>query len=1580
MAQGENDVWYMAMQQDMPNFNNWDLASNSVWKNYVLGKWCWEGLSGLDPDGNIFPELAESWEFDLDTLTTTITLRQGVMFHDGETMDADDVIFTFKALRNGGTYSSNIVNAFDTDGDGTVSLDEFDGTISSQDDGVFDGWTKVDQYTVKAVMGRSYGQFFLQTLGVPIIPEHIWVDHLTDDMTVDPLWSDETASIGTGPLEYHSGQTNVFRRMVKFTDYWGKDFTTPSGHYIYPQEVDEIYFKLYSSLDTAILALKSGQVDHIPWTVTPGYVPDLLQNPNTDIESISDNGYFYLAFNQKRAPMNRLEFRQAVSHTIDKDTIVDRYMGGYGQAGDSSEPPFWADWYNSSVKTWPFSESQAKSALTNKGWTGVGSQLKTPEGNAVPPLVLLTPPADYDPIRIKAGELIAKNMRDWLGIDIVAKPVDFDTLVAKMNAFDFDMLIIGWSLTSDPIANVFDILGPLASSNTFGFWSLKEGYENPWYNELYGVSTLADADTQAMAEKVKDLGDMAMESFNRDDQIKYTKWAQGILSEALPCNVLYYRVNNYAITKTWSGYIPYFGELLNVYSLGALTSGVAPPPIEDVNVVLNLPDKLPLGRATAGTVVVFNDEGKPIEGATVTMTSTGSTFAPASGATGADGVFSFTVTGGFHGYETIDVAASTTGGGSADTSKVLSVVAGVQPTAFLETSPDKLFLAAGESTDVDLYVTDYMGDPIEGVMVEIDEGLLGYGSITPTTATTDAAGMATMVYTAPGTLPMNKHTEVRLSLAVKPDAMYPADSVNTVTQFLVLMNSDPSEWQFVKIVDIDMIAANETNDTATVTLMVIDQDGMPVDGATITASYSNAGPLDSPPMTATSDAAGEAVFSIKWSDGIDTNATQVFFKNAAITNSVGSGAALTFKGTMMKELYGGYFTIADTPMVDPDTDDNLTFDLYVFDDMGMPADVDGAFIVGEPSDGSSAAWPDIPANSWNSLWDYAGINIFTDADGGTLSSGGYFVSGKMDDTELASMEGLYTTWDEFFADWLGGPVDELVNMTGFAVTGGHAMVTIEEDSVFLADNIPHLAFIPMARTGFYCTPDYGNYWWEVHGDTAWKMEFIMERTDTVYSVKYDFDTGIVRDYAPGNEANLDIWVYDQDNNPVEGASAEAFVSVYRASPYFEFTDAADTGADGKTSVTMTGLDSDGTNALTNPARQSGYIYPVVDYGWTTFLGTDVFVMPVQLYVTMVVSPIIQEEQDPSTTTVVSITVVDETGTAMPSLDVSFDAPEGGSLDTTTVTTDTEGKGSVTYTLPDILAGEDFAFGKVSTQAVKDGYGAASAAYVVVVYKPLVNNLPTITLTSHAATGFKTQATTITIAGKTTDDWGIDKVEVALDGGTAAAATVSGDDWSYQMTGLTVGTHSAVVKVTDIYGLTATVTMAFEILEPTVVIPAPEFSGVNVVDGTEFEEGSDVMFSGKVTGDSITELTWTLDGGTATDLNWDANGDWTFTVTAPTVGAHTVKIMANNAAENSTETTVGFTVKEKQVQPPPDDDDDETDYTWLYIVIVIIIVLIIVAAVFMSRGGGGAPAPEPEPEPEPEEEPEEEPEPEDKDEG
>ncbi|MCK4969833.1 MAG: hypothetical protein KAS77_04880, partial [Thermoplasmata archaeon] len=1015
-------VLRIAMQQDMPNYNNFDLNSNSVWKDYVIGKWCWEGLSGLDPGGNIFPRLANDWTFDDTTLTVTITLRDNVKFHDNETLDADDVVFSYTALREGTTVSRAIVSAFDADGDGTCSADEIDGTIDSDGDGSFEGVSKVSATKVKMVMASAYLQFFQMTLGVPILPEHIWEDHLTSWGIVDILWNtDPEATIGTGPMYYHSGEADVFRRVEAFEDYWGVDVKTPSGDWLYPQEVDAINFTLYSTVDTAIQALKGGRVDHIPWTIDHGYMPDLIMNPRTDVEAFSDNGYFYLAYNMKREPMNYISFRKAVGHVIDKETIVERYMGGYGQIGDSCLPPFWSDWYNSSVKIYPFDLDLAKMELEDGGFTGVGTVLKMPTGRPVPPLVILTPPMDYDPIRVKAGEMIAKELRK-LGINVVAKTVDFDTLVSRMNSFDYDMLIIGWSLSSDPVANVFDILGPKSSQNYFGFWG--GSVENPWYSHLGGVSTRADQETVNLAVKLHQLGIKAKNTFDRDEQMFYTKWGQGIVADAVPINVLYHRVNLLAISTAWSGWIPQFGGLLNVYTIGALSTERQPPPIEDMNAILNVPDKLPEGLAIPGNVMVFNINGTPLNGVTVDLTGARVTFSPDNGTTGPDGVFHFNVTGASHGYATLTADADD-GVHAATTSKVIQVVAGVPSTAFIQAMPDDLFLGPGESTDVVLTVTDGNGDGIAGVDVELDENLMGYGSVNTSEVTTNASGSTSIMYTAPSSFPMNAHREVRLSLSPSVTSVYPMTRVNTVTQFLVLRNEEASKWHFVSIENVTRVACDDTNDTTVITIKAFDEDGDPL-AERIDVSFSNTDGIDSMPSTINTNSTGIGKATIKWADGVETNSTQVFFKSAGAINSVGAGASLLYKGNTAMSLYGGYFQLKDggTPLLAPDSGGDLTWDVWVYDLNNTLADVPVSFIIGEPSDGSTTMMVDAPDHLWSSLWDYSSINIFTDADDGTIAAGGYFLSDKMTDQEVASIpNNLYDSWEFIYDDWYGGVVD-----------------------------------------------------------------------------------------------------------------------------------------------------------------------------------------------------------------------------------------------------------------------------------------------------------------------------------------------------------------------------------------------------------------------------------------------------------------------------------------------------------------------------------------------------------------------------
>ena len=116
---------------------------------------------------------------------------------------------------------------------------------------------------------------------------------------------------------------------------------------------------------------------------------------------------------------------------------------------------------------------------------------------------------------------------------------------------------------------------------------------------------------------------------------------------------------------------------------------------------------------------------------------------------------------------------------------------------------------------VAMKVTDQAKNPVAGVKIDLDEGLLGYGSVDSHTKTTAADGTATMTYTAPTAdkIPINKHLQVRMSLTVDPTSTVKADVINTVTQFIIVKNTTPSDWHFVSVYNIDKYSCNATNNT-----------------------------------------------------------------------------------------------------------------------------------------------------------------------------------------------------------------------------------------------------------------------------------------------------------------------------------------------------------------------------------------------------------------------------------------------------------------------------------------------------------------------------------------------------------------------------------------------------------------------------------------------------------------------------------------------------------------------------------------------------------------------------------------------
>ncbi len=1420
-TEGGNTL-FIAMQQDMPDLNTWNLASNSVWKANVLG-FGFEALVGLDYDLKPYPLLAENYTFDEPTLTYTFHLRHGVQFNDGVSgeMKADDVVFMYKAAREQTTLSANIINAFDANGDGAASAAEMDA-----------GVVKVDDFTVKMIMPKPFGQFLTQTAGIYIQPKAIWQNHLTDTGILDVLWNSPQATVSTGPFHYAGGIASTYRVMDKFTGYWGKNFTTPLGYKTFPPNIDHLYYKIYASLDTAILALQAGAVDYIDWAVTAGRVPGLQSDPNIGLSFLPENGYYYLSFNEKYEPMNNLSFRQAVSHLINKDQIVNVYLGGYGTKGSACEPPFWGlGWHNNSVATYPFNTTAAVTLLNQAGYVDIDSDglREMPNGLPMPTITILTPPADYDPVRIRAGEAIALNMRS-VGIDATAKALDFDTLVAKLQSMDFQMLIIGWSLASEPVGNVFDILGPLASSNTFGFWSLAN--PNPFYSSLGGVVTRADATSQALADKVLELGNLARGSFSTNDQQKYTKWAEGLIADAVPVNVLYYRVNVEAYRNAWTGWIPYLGTLLqsgaNIYCLSNLKlagGGAAVGATAAVNAGLNLPGDVPVGEAVTGIAVAIDQTGAPVSGGTVTVSVEGKG-APAtvqvqtgqsSGTTAADGTYSFNVTALTAGYSYVNVTITK----SSVESKASAVIRGVTQypkILALTATPDKLVLRPGESMALTVNVTNEVNAPVSGATVAVDPNLVGFGHMAANSVVTNEWGGAVMTYLAPtwtefNISARNKHLTLTLSMNVSK-AGYATTGAASVLP--LIYNEAPSDWSMVEIVSATPAPAlNSAANETIITVRAVDQSNTPLSGFKLNVSFSddtNVVALTRAEREPITNGAGLSAISVRVKADAPSTAFKVVIRNVTVTNTVPAVLTVTYRNATppagLPVRFAGYVTwsldgsgvAAFMPELGA-----INATMHIWNDTGVPTNKVGASIVISTTPSGDLASSDLTPISTN--FEGWGMVIATKEDNGAYVTGGPYAT-KFNQTN-------FDYWASpdvgYIYAWAWGDV------TAVNITNGLLEIPVVSQGVAPADYMSNVLVIP-GGIGFFNGTSLS---YEIDGATSLEADYVLQRGSHVTATSMSI-TNAAGDLTPAvrvpnigvGTARVYGFATDENNEPVADAELgvfQAFLYYARATdfeviPYLgnpSRPDSVMTNADGNNFETIvaqsysTGLPgTTGTVPVTARCMKSGTVSQFA-------IERAAFVVQQGM---LRLDPITEVSQIGDKIAVVAH-VTNVNGNGIPGIQVIMTVSGGAVLDTPTLGTDQTGK--AVFTIDTSQMGPvRAAYIGVSGSAAGPGFTIASSQLAI----PVKNPGPTVSV--GAPLGTKVDGANVSLEGSATSMLGFTSVKVKLDSeatvtlvSETASTTVS---LSHAFGKLKSGSHTIVVNATDALGVSTEKTVTFTV--------------------------------------------------------------------------------------------------------------------------------------------------------------------------
>lgn len=273
----------VALQLEPPHLDPTSAAAGAI--DSVLYSNVFEGLTRFMGDGAIVPGLASSWDISDDGLTYTFTLRSGVTFHDGTTMDAEDVKFSLDRIL--AEDSANAQKALFA-------------AISSVE--------AVDAQTVRLTLSEPNGNMLFNLA---------WGDAVI--VAPESIEGIKQTPIGTGPFKFDLWTQGDRIELSRFDSYWGD---APA--------LDKATFKFISDPTAAFAAVMAEDVDVFSGFPAPENLPQFEADPRFQVLVGSTEGETILSTNNKQPPFDDVRVRQALAHAIDRQAIIDGAMFGYG--------------------------------------------------------------------------------------------------------------------------------------------------------------------------------------------------------------------------------------------------------------------------------------------------------------------------------------------------------------------------------------------------------------------------------------------------------------------------------------------------------------------------------------------------------------------------------------------------------------------------------------------------------------------------------------------------------------------------------------------------------------------------------------------------------------------------------------------------------------------------------------------------------------------------------------------------------------------------------------------------------------------------------------------------------------------------------------------------------------------------------------------------------------------------------------------------------------------------------------------------------------------------------------------------
>ena len=451
------------------------------------------GLLRFDDRGLPLGDLADSWGISRDGTVYNFSIRPTAIWHDGEPVTSDDVIFTIERMRE----------------DGSPLPDDLRSLWRAVE------IRRLDEKTLQFRLPEPFSPF-LDYLTFGVVPEHLLGDLTLAEIIDSPF---NLQPVGSGPYRFdqliaENGQVVgvALRSFEKF--------------YATPPFIEQFYFRYYPDAATALEAYRSGDILGI------GQVPveileQVLKEPGVSLHTgrLPDLAILFLNLDDPQVKFfQEVEVRKALLMGLNRQRLIDTILGGQAILADGPIfPGTWAAFEG--VERVEFDPAKSVAMLKQSGFTipaEDGSVRQNEEGLALSFELIYTQ---------ETYQAIAEAIReDWarLGVEVKLKPLPYDELVTDLDSRLYQAALVELNLARfpDPDPYPFWHQAQVSGGQNYARWNDRQASE---YLEQARVTT-------DLAERTR---------LYRNFQARF--------SQELPALLLYYPVYRYAVDQEVQG-------------------------------------------------------------------------------------------------------------------------------------------------------------------------------------------------------------------------------------------------------------------------------------------------------------------------------------------------------------------------------------------------------------------------------------------------------------------------------------------------------------------------------------------------------------------------------------------------------------------------------------------------------------------------------------------------------------------------------------------------------------------------------------------------------------------------------------------------------------------------------------------------------------------------------------------------------------------------------------------------------------------------------------------------------------------